>query len=338
MRSAGTAPAGNGEDAMPMRRTAAALLLALFAVGLPPRSARAQAAYPDRPVQVLVGWSPGAAVDLMARAVAEEMSRTLGPMIVVNRTGAAGTIASAAVANAAPDGYTLAAGPTHSINIAGHAMRSRPFGAASFEYVCQTLLNDFTIHVREGSAYASMPDLVAAMRAAPGKLTYGHLGPASIPNLAFAELLQQTGTTATGVAFRGDADVIPAVLSGSIDVGVSSLLSVLPQAGHLRVLAVFGERRSKALPNLPSLQEAGIRISPNRGLNGFMAPKGTPPGVLRKLRDACSSAMRSERVTAVAKPVQAGNDHLDGPEFGAAVEADYEVKGALIRRLGIEVN
>ena len=313
-------------------------LLVTFATACIPHPARAQSAYPDRAVQVLLGWSPGAAVDLMARAVAEEMGRALGqPFVIVNRTGAAGTIAFTAVARAAPDGYTLAAGPTISINVAGHAMKSRPFDVEAFEYVCQTMLNDFTINVREASAYRSLPDLLAALRAAPGKLTYGHLGPASIPNLAFADFQQQTGTTATGVAFRGDADAIPALLSGSIDIGVSSLLSVLPQVGHIRVLAVFGDKRHRALPELPTLAEHGVKMSPNRGLNGYMAPKGTPTEVLNRLRSACASAMRSERVQAVGRQVGSA-DHLDAPEFTAAVRADYVAKGELIRRLDIEAN
>jgi len=295
--------------------------------------------YPDRPIQVMVGWAPGAAVDTMVRAVSEEMSRTLGQrLIVVNRAGASGTIAFAAVAAAAPDGYTLAAGPVHSINVAGHAMKGKPLEVDSFEYVCQTFLNDFTITVAESSPYKTIRDLIIAMKAAPGKLTYGQLGPASIPNLAMAEFLQQTSTTAVGVNFRGDAEVIPALLSGNIDIGVSSLGSVIPQWPKLRVLAIFGEKRNAMMPDLPSLAEQGIRMSPNRGINGFMAPKGTPAAVLAKLRSSCASAVRSESVQSLAKRMHGGAELLEGEAFAAAVRADYEVKGEIIRRLNIEAN
>src|SRR5262245_53444247 len=118
--------------------------------------AAAQSAYPDRPIQVMVGWAPGAAVDTMVRAVAEEVSRTLGQrLVVVNRAGASGTIAFAAVAAAAPDGYMLAGGPVHSINVAGHAMKGKPLEVDSFEYICQTFLNDFTIAINEASPHKS---------------------------------------------------------------------------------------------------------------------------------------------------------------------------------------
>lgn len=319
-------------------RAAIAVLSGVLVTTAPPLPAGAQT-YPDRPVQVLIGWTAGASVDVMGRAVAEEMGRTLGqPFVVVNRTGASGTIAFTAVARAAPDGYTLAAGPTTSINVAGHAMKSAPFDIDAFEYVCQTMLNDFTIYVRHGSPFQTIPDLLAALRAAPGKLTYGHLGPASIPGLAIAEFLQSSGTTAVGVAFRGDADVIPAMLAGTLDFASSSILSVTPHAGQLRVLAVFGDKRSRALPDLPTLGERGVRMSPNRGINGFMAPKGTPAPVLQRLRTACAGAMRSDRVQEVARKVGGGEDYLDAAEFAAAVRADYVAKGEIIRRLNIEAN
>ena len=301
--------------------------------------AQAQSTYPDRPVQVLVGWTAGAVVDVMVRAVADEMAKSLGqPLVVVNRAGASGTIAFASVATAAPDGYTLAAGPVHSINVAGHAMKSKAIDIESFAYVCQTFVNDFTIAVSEKSPHKTIKDLVAGLKAEPGKLTYGQLGPASIPNLAMAEFMQNVGATAVAVNFRGDAEVIPALLSGAVDIGVSSLGSMLPQAGQIRILAVFGAARNPALPDLPSLAEQGIAISPNRGLNGFMAPKATPADVMAKLRTACAAAVRSERVQALAATVKGGADFLDGPDFAAAVRADYQSKGEIIRRFNIEAN
>ncbi len=297
----------------------------------------AQSSYPNHPIQVVVGWSPGAAVDIMTRSVAEEMSKSLGQkLVVVNREGAAGTIGFAAVANAAHDGYTLGAGPVHSINVAGHMMNKRkPFDVDSFEYVCQTFVNDFTIAVRKDAPYASILDLVAAMRAQPGKLSYGHLGPGSIPHLAMVEFLQRVDAQAVGVPYRGDAQVLPALIGGSIDIGVSSLLSVLAQADNVRVLAVFGDKRSQALPELPSLSEQGIQMSPNRGMNGIIAPKGTPPDIINLLSKACEAAVRSESVTTLARQIQSGANFLDSPAFARAIREDYRVKGELIRRLNL---
>jgi tripartite-type tricarboxylate transporter receptor subunit TctC len=301
--------------------------------------ALAQTAYPDHPVQMVLGWSPGAAVDLMARAVAEEMSNRLGQrFVILNKEGGAGTIGFSTVTNAQPDGYTLAVGPSHSINVAGFMMKKKLFDVDSLDYVCRTFMNDFTVTVSEDSPIKSIPDLVTALKADPGKLTYGHLGPASIPHLAMVELLQQIGAEAVGIPFRGDAQVIPAVMSGNIDIGVSSLLSVVPQAGKIRVLAVFGDKRHPTYPELPSLAERGITISPNRGMNGIFAPKGTPAPVLKALQEGCAAALRSEPVQAVARRVHSGADYQDSAAFEAAIRDDYRRKGELIRRLNLEPN
>lgn len=317
----------------------ARFLVSAVIAGLLTTAAGAQDTYPDHPVQMFLGWSPGAAVDLMARSVAEEMSKLLGQrFVVVNREGGAGTIAFAAVANAQPDGYTLATGPVHSINVAGHMRKAKPFDVDSFEYVCQTFVNDFTISVREDSPYRSIKDLISAMHARPGKLSYGHLGPGSIPHLAFVEFLQKVEADVVGVPYRGDAQVIPSLMSGNIDIGVSSLLSVLPHAGKLRVLAVFGDERNQAFPDLPSLKEQGIEISPNRGMNGIMAPKGTSPEILKILRRACEAAVRSQSVQMVARQIQSGAAFLDSPAFTKAIYADYRRKGELIKRLNLEAN
>ena len=177
---------------------AAALLLALG-------TAQAQT-YPARSVQMLLGFSAGASVDLMARAVADEMSTILGQrFLVVNREGASGVVAMQAVAAAAPDGYLLGVGPATPITNVPHVQPRLPYKTDSFEYVCQTFRNDFTVAVRADSPYRTLDELLAAARKEPGKLSYGHAGHASIPHLAAVDLLQKAGVTALDVPYKGDA-------------------------------------------------------------------------------------------------------------------------------------
>jgi len=299
----------------------------------------AQETYPNRPVQMLLGWSPGASVDSMARAVAEEMSKDTGQrFLVVNREGASGTIAFAAVLNAVPDGYTLAIGPTTSLNVAGYMVKNRPFDINSFEPICQTFLNDFTISVREESPFRTLPDLVAQLKKNPGRLSYAHLGPGSIPHLAVVEFLQQIESDATGVPFRGDATMLPALLSGNVDFAAPSLLSVATQEGKVRVLVVFGHERNPARQDLPSLPEYGIAISANQGINGIFAPKGTPQHVIQVLRTACAKAVASASVQTIARRLHSTAAYLDAAEFSRAVREDYRIKGELIRRLNLQTN
>lgn len=295
--------------------------------------------YPNRPVQMILGWSAGASVDTMARAVAVAMTTSLHQgFIILNREGASGSIAFATMVNAKPDGYTLTIGPTQSINFAGHLLKNKPFDVDSMEYVCQIFVNDFTISVPKQSPYLTLKDLIDAIRSRPGRLSYGHLGVASIPHLALTEFLQKVEGDALGIPYKGDARVLPALFSGEIDFAAPAVLSVAPHGDRVRVLAVFGDRRSPAYPELPTLAEQGIRMSPSRGMNGIFAPKNTPPEILATLRQACASTVDNELVKATARTMKSVVEYLDAPAFAKAVHDDYERQGALIRQLNIQPN
>src|SRR4051812_45317467 len=163
-------------------------------------SAVAQSAYPSRPVQVIVGFPAGGSVDVMARQLVAVISGLLGqPFVVVNRDGMSGTIGFGAVAAARPDGYTLGAGPTTPISVAPHLLAEVKYRVESFEYICQSFENVFTIAVPLDSAFRSMADVVAAARASPGKLAYGHSGIGTVPHLSVAHFLYRTGLDMSAV-------------------------------------------------------------------------------------------------------------------------------------------
>ena len=282
----------------------------LVAVSL---NAQAQS-YPNRAVQMLIGFSPGGSVDIMGRGVAEEMSRLLGQrFIVVNREGASGVVAMSAVAAASPDGYLLAIGPATPVTNVPHAQDNLTYKLDSFEYVCQTFRNDFTISVRAEAPYKTLAELTEAMKKAPGRLTYGHSGHASIPHLAAADFLQRSGLSAVDVPFKGDGALAPALLGGQVDFGIPSVLTAAGQGQRVRVLHVFGP--------------------PHQGLNGIFAPKGVPQQTLKILESACEKAVKSDKLAELAKRYHASPDYLGAADFARVVADDFRRKGELIRTL-----
>lgn len=313
---------------------ARAALAAMCIAGMAP-VVLAQAPYPARPVQAIVGFSAGGTVDVMARALVSAMSSILGQTITItNREGAAGTIGFGQVAGAAPDGYLLAAGPTTPISIAPHLMKNLQFGAESFEYVCQSFENVFTVSVPLNSPHRTVADLIAAARTNPGKLTYGHSGVGTVPHLSVANLAQRSGADMTAVAYKGENPMLPDVVSGRLDFGALSVGVAIGQ--KVRVLAVFADGRHPSYPEAPTFTELGMPSMPP-GLNGLFAPKGTPRAVMAMLERACEQAVASESFRATAQRLNQRVAYLPGAAFAERTVADAKYKGELIRALGIRV-
>lgn len=298
-------------------------------------AACAQSDYPARPVQVIVGYPAGGNVDVMARNLAAAMTEQLRQQfVVVNRDGASGAIGFGMLANATPDGYTLGGGPTTPISIAPHLMKDLKYGVNSFEYICQSFENVFTIAVSSESPLRSIGDVIAAARASPGKLTYGHAGVGTVPHLSVANLAYRTKVELTPIAYRGEAPMLLDLLAGRVSFGSPSVGAIVGR--NLRVLAVFADRRHPAFPEAPTFAELGMPSMPP-GLNGLFAPKGTPPKVLAKLERACERAVQSESFRAVAERLNQPIVYLTGAAFAERALADYRYKGELIKALAIKV-
>jgi tripartite-type tricarboxylate transporter receptor subunit TctC len=317
---------------MNKRRTilTAAALATFFAT-----PALAQTAYPARPVQVIIGFPAGGNVDVMARVLVGAMGEDLRQQfVVVNRDGASGAIGFGLLANATPDGYTLGGGPTTPISIAPHLMKDLKYGVDSFAYICQSFENVFTIAVPMDSPLRSVNDLMAAARASPGKLTYGHSGVGTVPHLSVANLAYRTNVEFSPIAYRGEAPMLLDLLPGRLSFGSPSVGAIVGR--NLRVLAVFADRRHPAFPDAPTFAELGMPSMPP-GLNGLFAPKGTPPKVLATLERACERAVKSESFRAAAERLNQPIVYLNGAEFAARALADYRYKGELITALAIKV-
>jgi tripartite-type tricarboxylate transporter receptor subunit TctC len=310
-----------------MRRALSAFALVLTAL------AHGQT-YPSRPITVFVGFPAGGSVDLLARAAAEEISVALGQrLVVMNRDGASSTIAMSAMLNAPADGYTLAAGAATPFTHVLHIMKDKPFVPESFEFICQTFRNEFTISVRGESPIKNFAELLDLIRAQPGKLSYGHSGHMTAPHLGMVDMLRQFSGQALDVPFKGEAAMLPVFLGGNIDFATPSVTGVSGQRDRVRALAVFADQRLAALPATPSTSEAGLRLGTHAGLNGLFAAKGTPREVLRTLEAACERAVKSERFAQATARYATAPTYLNSADFTRLVLNDHRQKGELIRSL-----
>ena len=314
-----------------MRRTLI-FFAALFGIA---DTAPAQTAYPHKPVQVIVGFSAGGSVDVMARTLINVISAQLGQsFVIVNRDGASGSIGFGQLANAQPDGYTLGAGPTTPISIAPHLMKNIRFRVDSFEYICQSFENVFTVAVPLDSPFRSMMEILAAARASPGKLSYGHSGVGTVPHLAVANLVYRSGIDVPAIPYRGEASMFVDLVAGRIPFGSPSVALAVGQ--RVRVLAVFADSRHPAFPEAPTFSELGMPSMPP-GFNGLFAPKGTPRDVLAVLERACEQAVQTESFRSTAQRLSQRIAYLNGAAFAERAGADYRYKGEVIKALEIKV-
>jgi tripartite-type tricarboxylate transporter receptor subunit TctC len=311
------------------KRTLAAALVLAGSVSL----AHAQT-WPTRPIEVLVPFPAGGSVDVIGRAVASALSEKLNQQFVVtNRVGASGTVAFNALAAAAPDGYTLAAGPTTPIANAPYLMKGVRYDVDSFDYICHVFENHFTMTVAPDSRFKSIKQLLDEAKANPGKISYGHSGNGTIPHLSVANLADALGIKFGPVPFRGESAVMPVLLKGDIDFASAAVVTV--RGGNFRPLAVFSGERHPALPDVPSVRELGVATMVPPGHNGIFAPKGLPPDVRATLERACAEVVKGPIVQRAMTNTGQIVRYLTGKEFHALTAADYKFKGELIKRLGL---
>lgn len=247
--------------------------------------ARAQA-WPERPIKVVQGFAAGGNADTIARVVGTEIGRTLGQaMVVESVAGAGGTLASAAVARAAPDGYTLLLA-TGGHAVAGALYEKLPYQTvASFQMVSTLTFFPFLIVTTPDAKLRTLGDLLAAARAAPNGVAYGTAGVGSTHHLAGELLAKMAGLNLLHVPFRGDSASVTALLSGEIPFVIAPPTAVLGQlkAGRLRALAVTGPQRWSGMPEVPTVAEQGVPGYDVRSWAGWMLPAGTPQAIVERL-------------------------------------------------------
>lgn len=296
----------------------------------------AAAPFPERPVSMVVPFGPGGSTDLIARALAQEMSKTLGQQVVVlNKAGAGGAIGAAEVANARPDGHTLAMMPVGPLTTQP-ALRKLSYTPASFDMVCRVYSNPQVLLVRKESPYKTLAELVSDARRNPGKLNYASTGTGSVPHLALASLSSAAGMNVVHVPYKGEADMLQGLLNGSVTMflGHPTLLAVHAQT--MRGIAVLAPQRLKEFPDMPTVGEQGVPPQHFEVWGGLVTPKGTPPAVLAALEAACRSGTAAEAFRKQLDNLNTPVMYQDATTFGTFVNAEFERNARLLREAGIK--
>jgi len=278
-----------------MRALPAALVAAAAFAG-----GAAQAAYPDKPVTIVVPFPPGGSTDMIARTLAAKLQESLvGTFVVDNRAGATGTIGMGQVKRAAPDGYTLIVSSLGPFVIAPHLIKNVPYDMAKdFDLMMVAVQAPNVLVVPAASPYKSVADLIAAEKKTPDKITFASSGSGSSDHLTAALFWQKTGTTGIHVPYKGGAPAMNDLLAGTVDASFQNINVVVQhvRAGKLRALAVTGDKRSALLPNVPTLSEAGVKGADVYSWQAVAAPKGLPADVKAKLHAAMVAALNDAAV------------------------------------------
>jgi tripartite-type tricarboxylate transporter receptor subunit TctC len=320
---------------MTRRKLAAAAALSLATAALPP-AATAQESFPARPIQVVLPYPPGNAIDLLVRALAAQMQPALGqPVVNLNREGAAGVVGSVSVARAQADGYTLLFVPALVASVLPVTQAASGLRVGSFTPICQTFSNSMALVVRPDSPIRSLQDLQAAARSRPGAMTYGTLGVTSIPHLAMEQWLAAAQAQIEHVPYRADAAVMIDVLQGRIDIG-SIVLGSAAGRNDIRVLAVFDRQRHPDFPGAATAIEQGFDVAP-ASFGGLFAPAGTPEDRIARIEAACTAAANSEAYRTAARTGSQPADYFLGrADFTRRLQQDIEQKASVLS--GIRLN
>jgi tripartite-type tricarboxylate transporter receptor subunit TctC len=318
---------------MPTRR---AIMAALAALPAMPSGLRAQdAAFPTRTIRLLVGFAPGGATDGAARAVAPRLSELLGQQVVVeNRGGAGGNIATEAAVRAPADGYTLLLGTIGPLIVNPIMDRNLPYDPLRDLAPVSTLVEAYgVLVVPAGRPWRTVADLVAEAKRRPGALNWGYSGVGTSGHLSGLLLDRVAEIDTQGVSYRGGAPLMTDLIAGRLDYAFSTAPTALPNVenGRLRALAVPTPRRVRALPEVPTIAETGVPGYEVFSSYGLLAPRGTPPAVIERIAAAVRVALDTPEV--IAALARQGLEAQPGTpeEYAAFLRAEVDKWAPLIR-------
>ena len=316
------------------------MLLPVLGLGLATMEARAET-WPTKPLRAIVPVGAGSTTDIIPRVVFEQLSAQLGQSIVVeNRTGAGGTIGSAFVAKADPDGYTILAHGS-ALTISPSLYSNLGYDPArDFAAVVPFGITPSVLVVPPAKGWKTVGDLVAAAKAKPGALNFSSVGVGSATHLSAERFRRSAGVEAVHVPFKGGAEAMTEVIAGRIDFFFGPVALVLPQIqdGKLAALAVNGAKRSAALPDVPTTLEAGIANAEYPIWLGMFLPAKTPRDIVDKLNRETLKALQEPKVRDKLAALGFEPMVMTPAEFDAHVEKEIAVNAALVKAAGIKAH
>jgi tripartite-type tricarboxylate transporter receptor subunit TctC len=314
-----------------MLRVCLALVAAVSGMGF---AGIAQAQdYPSRVVRVVNPYVAGSTTDRLARALAVGLSSRLGREFVVeNRAGAGGATGTLAVVRSDADGHTLLFAPALVLSVHPQARTDAGYRTDALVPICQTFVNAMVLAVRSDSAIRSVADLMAAAKARPGAMNYGHQGPLTIPHLAMEELLLATKADIKDIPYRGEPLVVTDLLGGRIDVA-SLVLGTISGRQDVHPLGIFSDTRHSSFPDVPTVKEQGYDVSP-ASFGGLFAPANTPVAVVNRLATACAAAAKDDMYANAARDAAQPTDYYaDAATLSQRLRRDIDAKARVFVRI-----
>jgi tripartite-type tricarboxylate transporter receptor subunit TctC len=309
---------------------------ALLGATMLPLPVIAQPRFPDRPIRLIIPWTAGGPADVGFRIMGESVSRQLGqPVVVENRSGAAGILGAMALKEARPDGHTIS--QMHMGVIRQMLLNPRPpyHPIEDLTYILQITGFVMGVVVRADAPWRTLPDLLEHARANPGRMNYGTLGTGSTQHLAMERVRMARDLSWTHVPYRGTADTLRALLGGEIDfASESSGWAPMVQAGTLRLLAIYTSTRAQAFPEVPTLRELGLDVVADSP-GGLIGPRGMEPGVVRVLADAFRAAAREPAHLQFLDRVNQPLLLTDGDAYREAMRRTMDEEREVLRKLNL---
>jgi len=310
---------------------------ALALGGLAPLGARAQAAFPSKPIRIVCPFAPGGGSDFIARVAAGKLGERIGqPVLVDNRPGAGGTLGTEIGVKSAPDGYTmlLVAG-SYTVNPALYKLNFDP--VADITPVIQLSRGAYVLCVHPRVQARNLQELLALARKDPGKLTFASSGAGGHLHVVTEYMFSMAGVKATHVPYKGTGPAVNDLLAGNVDMmfGGTEALMQHVKAGKLRALAVGTAQRLPAYPDVPSVAESGLPDYDVVAWHGLVAPRGVPPAVLARLNTELNAVLRSKDMEDRLEPTGVGAAGGTPEQFGTLIKAELVRYGKVIREAGI---
>jgi tripartite-type tricarboxylate transporter receptor subunit TctC len=311
------------------------LIAALLAGALTSAPANAEP-YPNRPIRLITPFPPGGPLDVMARLLAQQLSTTLGQVIVDNRPGAGATLGGRAVASAAPDGYTLLMGSSGSLAIGPALYGNAGYdGLKSFVPVAAVSNVPYVMVATNNAPFDSVQELLAFAKKYPGSLNFGVPNGAP-PHVLALSFKQITGADVAIVPYRGAATVITDLIGGQIHVGfeTTSVMFTHLQERKVKGIAVITDARLPEIADVPTMKESGVPALVGSSWSGVLAPAGTPPEIIGKLRAEIAAGLRLPDMREKLRRMAAEPMLLSPDEFSQLIASEVQRIGAIIRASG----
>ncbi|MDR0275193.1 MAG: tripartite tricarboxylate transporter substrate binding protein [Burkholderiaceae bacterium] len=315
--------------------TAASLAASYAGVHAP--LARAQPVFPGQPITLYVPFPAGGTTDTLMRALAASASKTLGqPVVIDNKPGAAGTMGANAIVRAPATGYAITLINEPALRLP-YLQKTSFDPLKDFTYIIHLTGYTFGVAVRADAPWKQWSDLVTDTKNHPGKITYGTTGTNGTMHLTMEEIAQKLGIEWVHVPFKGEGEIMSALMGGHIDVGCSAgTVGSFVDSGRVRLLVLWNAARSKRWPDVPTLREVGLDIVSTSPF-GIAGPKGMDPQVVKTLHDAFKQALTEPATVKLLEQLDMEAAYLDSASYDRFARQRYKSQGELLKQLGLSV-